>query len=274
MVRALAVHHGVFGRIALYRFCEPMVVHAHREAHLTFLVDGPESDMPVDGNHGPLTQETVVACSPWRPHAFQPGSPVEPSTFLVLYVSPIWFSDIDTEMNPGMKFGSHLFFRTQKIKGYVNKLVNLLFQEERSDLVEGYIYELARECFDESRRRSEQTATEVLAMAKVPDFRIRRSIEMMKEMVGQTLVIEEIAAASGVSRPHFFKLFKDYTGLTPNLYLNTLRVESALTQLCDVSRPISGISDKLGFSSQASFTRFFASNVGVTPSEYRQVTAV
>ncbi|MDJ1007461.1 MAG: AraC family transcriptional regulator [Paracoccaceae bacterium] len=251
-----------------------MVVHAHREAHLTFLVDGPESDMPVDGCHGPLTQETVVACSPWRPHAFQPGSPTEPSTFLVLYVSPIWFSDLDTEINLGMKFGSHLFYRTQKIKGYVTKLVNLLFVEERSDLVEGYIYELTRECFDESRRRVDEDGNVTLAMTPVPDFRIRRSIEMMKEMVGHTLVIEEIAAASGVSRPHFFKLFKDYTGLTPNLYLNTLRVEAALSRLCDQSQTIAGISDDLGFSSQASFTRFFSSNVGVTPSEYRHVTAV
>lgn len=273
MVRALAVHHGLFGRIAIYRFCDPMVVHAHREAHLTFLIDGPESEMPVAGRQGPLTQETVVACSPWQPHAFQPGSSVDPSTFLVLYVSPIWFSELDTDMNPRMQFGSHLFYRTQKITGYVKKLVNLLFLEERSDLVEGYIYELTRECFDESRGAPNSDSLS-LAIDRLPDYRVRRSIEIMRQKIGHTHVIEEIATASGLSRPHFFKLFKDYTGLTPNIYLNTLRVESALDQLRDTGRPIVGISDDLGFSSQASFSRFFASNVGVTPSEYRRVSAI
>jgi AraC-like DNA-binding protein len=273
MERALAVHHGIFGRIAVYRFCDPMLVHAHREAHLTFLVDGPESDMPVDNMPGPLQQDTVVACSPWRPHAFRPGSPIVPSMFLVLYVTPMWFSDLSRDVNAGMRFGSHLFFRTQKIKGYVKKLVNLLFLEDRSDLIEGYIYELTQECYDESWRRVGEADGIMSKPVRITDFRVRRSMQMMKEHVGNTLVIESIAKDSGLSRPHFFKLFRDQTGLTPNVYLNTLRVEEALSQLGELATPICDISDNLGFSSQASFTRFFSTHVGVTPREYRHVAA-
>ena len=272
MERAIAVHHGLFGRIAIYQLREPMVPHAHREAHLTFHLEGPDANMPVDGKSSPLSQDTVVACSPWRPHCFKPGSPSEPGLFLVLYVSPVWFGETAQDIKPGMRFGSHLFFRTQKIKGYVNKLANLLMIGDRSDLIEGYIYELTQECFDESWRRIGEAA-ESVALPRAPDFRVRRSIESMKDRVGETLVVEEIARDSGLSRPHFFKLFRDQTGLTPNVFLNTLRVEYALEKLSNVQAPIVGISDDLGFSSQASFTRFFTSHVGVSPREYRTVAA-
>ena len=272
MERAIAVHHGIFGRIAIYRFKDSMVPHAHREAHLSFHLEGPDGEMPVDGKPGPMNQDTVVACSPWRPHSFTPGSPEDPGMFLVLYVSPLWFGETAQEVRPGMRFGSHLFFRTQKIKGYVNKLANLLFIGDRSDLIEGYIYELTQECFDESWRRIGE-GEDLAGSQRAFDFRVRRSIESMKRRVGETLVIEEIAAESGLSRPHFFKLFRDQTGLTPNMYLNTLRVETALDRLSEVRVPIVHISDDLGFSSQASFTRFFTSHVGVSPREYRTVAA-
>jgi transcriptional regulator GlxA family with amidase domain len=36
-------------------------------------------------------------------------------------------------------------------------------------------------------------------------------------------------------------------------------------------KSVTDIGLELGFSSQASFTRFFATNVGIPPSEYRRV---
>ena len=87
------------------------------------------------------------------------------------------------------------------------------------------------------------------------------------------MILDGIARESGLSRPHFYKLFKQQTGLTPNLYLNTLRVESALTGLADQSKTVNSIAEHLGFSSQASFSRFFSSNVGLAPSHYRRVAS-
>jgi hypothetical protein len=41
MSTALAVCHGSFGRVTVYRLDKPMRTHAHREGHLTFLLSGP-----------------------------------------------------------------------------------------------------------------------------------------------------------------------------------------------------------------------------------------
>ena len=43
--------------------------------------------------------------------------------------------------------------------------------------------------------------------------------------------MDELAREVGLSRPHFFKLFKMQMGITPNLYLNTLRAEHAIEDL-------------------------------------------
>ncbi|MCF6233864.1 MAG: AraC family transcriptional regulator [Rhodobacteraceae bacterium] len=258
--------------MAIYSFCDPMVTHAHREGHLTFYVDGPVSHMTVRNDANLLNPETVVACSPWQPHSFQPGSPTENSMFLVLYIRPIWYSEIARNPRPGLQFGCNNLYRTAKIAGYANKLVNLMFLHEDTDLIDGYLYELTQECYDESWKQTDGPIG-LSASSVVSDFRVRRAIQLMNDGIGKTLILDGIAADSGLSRPHFYKMFKQQTGLTPNLYLNTLRVEKALTSLSDQTCTVSSISDKLGFSSQASFSRFFTSNVGLAPSHYRRVAS-
>ena len=41
MSTALAVCHGSFGRVTIYRLDKPMRTHAHREGHLTFHLGAP-----------------------------------------------------------------------------------------------------------------------------------------------------------------------------------------------------------------------------------------
>ena len=73
MSTALAVCHGAFGRVTVYRLDQPMRTHAHREGHLTYLLSGPPAIVTIcDVPH--LVDETAgVAINPWQPHSFQPG---------------------------------------------------------------------------------------------------------------------------------------------------------------------------------------------------------
>jgi AraC-like DNA-binding protein len=91
---------------------------------------------------------------------------------------------------------------------------------------------------------------------------------------GAEIELDSIARESGLSRPHFYRLFRTQTGVTPHLYLNTLMMEQALDALVATEAPIADIGFDLGFSSQSGFTRFFAANVGMAPTEYRRVAKV
>ena len=112
------------------------------------------------------------------------------------------------------------------------------------------------------------------AGAAVTDFRVRKSIKLMSESPGAEIELDSIARESGLSRPHFYRLFRSQTGVTPHLYLNTLIMEQALDALVATEAPITDIGFDLGFSSQSVFTRFFAAHVGLAPSEYRRAAKV
>ena len=139
---------------------------------------------------------------------------------------------------------------------------------------DGYLYELVRECFDQSWQWVDGDTDMRNDWVTVSDFRIRKSMQLMKERLGDELVLDTIARDSGLSRPHFYKLFRQNIGLTPNIYLNTLRMETSINRLTQTADPITSIGLDIGFSSQASFTRFFTSNSGIAPTEYRRATTL
>ena len=83
-------------------------------------------------------------------------------------------------------------------------------------------------------------------------------------------VPDEVARSVGLSRPHFFMLFKDQMNLTPNVYWNTLRMEEALRQIGNSEESLTCVACNLGFTAQANFTRFFRDHAGVPPTIYRE----
>jgi AraC-like DNA-binding protein len=58
-------------------------------------------------------------------------------------------------------------------------------------------------------------------------------------------------------------------GISYKTLIAELRQKEAAKQLSDMSLMIGDISDRLGFSSQGAFSRFFLLHFGMTPSEYR-----
>ena len=72
MSRAVAVCHGPFGRASIYDLDRPLVLHAHREAHLIFHIDGKRGLVRVDNRSVLVDPFMAVAINPWEPHNFQP----------------------------------------------------------------------------------------------------------------------------------------------------------------------------------------------------------
>ena len=102
------------------------------------------------------------------------------------------------------------------------------------------------------------------------DFRVLKAIELMKANVCERICFDDVARSVGLSRPHFFALFKEQTNLTPNVYWNTLRMQEALRQLQWSREPLTSVAWNLGFTTQGNFTRFFRDHAGVPPTLYRE----
>jgi AraC-like DNA-binding protein len=269
MSRAIAVFHGRFGRATLYQLNRPFNVHAHREGHLIFHVGGSDGQIDVDGKACPVASESVVAVSPWEPHNFVPSDLEVGALFLVFYVNCEWFA-------PGgakLCFGNPLIARTPGIDRQVRRAAAMICAGERLGELDGELRSLIDACYEESWRQVDGR-TERRALDGVTDFRVRRSIRLMEEAPGADIELDAVARESGLSRPHFYKLFRTQTGLTPNLFLNTILMERALDKLVSSEVPVAEIGFDLGFSSQSGFTKFFAANVGMAPTDYRRAVHI
>ena len=106
------------------------------------------------------------------------------------------------------------------------------------------------------------------------DFRVRKSLRILDDGLAQGIELDAVARDAGLSRPHFFKLFRENTGVTPALYANTMRIERALDRLMRSQASVTDIGFELGFSSQSHFTHFFSAHVGIAPTQYRTIARV
>ena len=269
MSTALAVRHGVFGRAALYKLNRHFLTHAHREAHLTFHVRGRPACITVSGEPVALDPGTGVAINPWQPHSYDPGDCDDWTVVLVLYIRPQWTADEGLPGRSGLRFGRTPLAVTAAVQAHVDRIVTLLAGDDASNRFEPHLRDLAWVCHEQSWHTA-AAAVDWDRQQLYRDYRIRNSIRLMRDRIGDECAIDLIARDAGLSRPHFYKLFRQHVGVTPNIYLNTLRMESAIERLTVTLDPVTSIGLDLGFASQASFTRFFATNVGVPPSDYRR----
>jgi AraC-like DNA-binding protein len=272
MSTAIAVYHGAFGRVTLYHLDKPMIKHVHREGHLCFWVSGAAATTIVDGTPCRMSPDTGAAINPWQIHNYMPESTGMGQHLLVLYIRESWFQGCGGSAVGGLRFGKPQIPMTPRIANLVAGIATLLTGGGKTDYLDGHLFDLTSESFVQSRMPG--PASDQRICSAVIDFRVRKSIRHMIDNVGDPLDLRHVARWSGISRPHFFKMFRDQTGVTPKLYWNTLRMERALIDLAETGKPITDIGLDLGFSSQSSFSRFFALNTGLSPTEYRRAAHV
>ena len=246
-------------------------MHAHREGHLVFYLGGPEASMTVNGAVCPISKSEGVAISPWEPHSFDPSPCGQTHFVLTLYIKPMWFLENSQSAEFSLGFGTPTIQMTPTIEMWIGRLTSILLDDQASERFDGFLFETTRQCFDQTWIDADTRPLLRNVQRKFNDFRVRRSLRLMQETYTEETPMDDLAREVGLSRPHFFKLFKMQMGITPNLYLNTLRAEHAIDELVSTRKSVTDIGLDLGFASQASFTRFFSSNVGIPPTDYRRV---
>ena len=281
MTRALNLYQGLFGRVCLVHSDSGLVTHAHPQCHVVIKACGADSVYRVRGNTHVLNENTMILVNAWKPHSKIQRAADGPSVVLALLIEPMWLSNRCPSLSasglPGF-FPSPCAVLPTHIRKLADQLISKTCEAGdaldrhthwESSLLElmmaiTHAFSVSYHQADCLRRRSWQTT----------DPRITRAIHFMKDHLGDSLASEDLARMHCLSRPHFFSLFKKCTALSPALYMNTLRMESAISSLADDGVSIGQLSDTLGFSEPHHFTRFFRHNVGIPPTEYRRTVTV
>ena len=102
------------------------------------------------------------------------------------------------------------------------------------------------------------------------DGRIFHLKELLLKKPQHHWTVEEMAQIVELSLPHFQKLFKAETGVTPIAYLRNLRLEKAREFLETKFYRLKQIGFEIGIPDASHFTRDFKKRYGVTPTEYRK----
>ena len=100
-------------------------------------------------------------------------------------------------------------------------------------------------------------------------FIVDVAIDYMRAHLNEPLSVGKLVTHIGYGRSRFFELFRANTGMTPNDYLQRLRLEAARGLLSETSRPVTEIAFEVGFNSSQYFSTVFLQYTGLTPSGFR-----
>ena len=273
---AIKIFQGAFGRVSLLDMSKPLVTHAHHHCHALIKVGGVDSSFLVKGRSQPLTEDSVVLINAWEPHAYEHTLGSGRCILLALYLETAWLSQVLRSLTVSRH---PQFFPTPcaALPPGARKLANalavqmLVSQDIPTDILEGKIFDLFMATAEHNSSLRDHSELFSSMQANTLDPRIRRAVDRMRDNLDYGGSFAEVAAESGLSRAHFFELFRRSTNLTPAVYANALRVEAAISRLCDPNTRIGDISYDIGFSAPGHFTRFFRQHLGITPGEYRRV---
>ncbi|WP_010271949.1 helix-turn-helix domain-containing protein [Paenibacillus senegalensis] len=98
-------------------------------------------------------------------------------------------------------------------------------------------------------------------------------LEYIRENFRNEIQIDELAATALQSRYHFIRSFKAMIGVTPYQYVLQLRMEEAKRLLKRSAQSVTEIGFSVGFSSVSQFQRAFVKMVGMTPTQYRNLSS-
>lgn len=100
--------------------------------------------------------------------------------------------------------------------------------------------------------------------------KLKRVIEFIEANLAESIGLDDLAQAAGLSANHFLRVFKLATGETPYHFLRARRLERARQLLADNAMPLAELALECGFANQAHFTAAFSREIGISPGRYRR----
>ncbi len=253
---------GDFGRATVNFISRPLVAHAHAQYQFLFKLGGSDCGFSIGTQECTLTSERAICLNPWIEHA-KDGNGDMPSLILSLAVETSW-------LRAGLRLAESspagIFPNAVLAAAITNHLV--AHDDGCMPILEDLVSALGRDFADPS------LTTSIAPSTRPVDFRIRKALEFIKRSPVPNPTVAQVAAQVGLSRSRFFEQFRRCMGISPQHYIDWVRMSHAIQLLGASDRPLADIADELGFEEHSHFTRFFSQHMGVPPSEFRRHSVV
>ncbi len=101
------------------------------------------------------------------------------------------------------------------------------------------------------------------------DPRIRKALEIVGERLADPLAVDDLARAVGLSRSRFSVLFAAETRVSPQAYIESMRMTRAAQLLTMSSWPVGQIAEEVGIPNAYYFSTRFRARFGMPPTAWR-----
>jgi AraC-like DNA-binding protein len=107
-------------------------------------------------------------------------------------------------------------------------------------------------------------------LAGLRDPHIGRALAEIHRNPARHWSLESLARAVAMSRSAFAEHFTKFVGTPPMQYLTSWRMQIAANQLLSTTDSVTAVANRIGYDSEAAFSRAFKKVVGAAPSEWRR----
>ncbi|MBL4930716.1 AraC family transcriptional regulator [Clostridium paridis] len=100
---------------------------------------------------------------------------------------------------------------------------------------------------------------------------LKEVLEYIDSHYSEKITLSELASMSNLSKHHFCRLFKRFTGKTFTDYINLLRINKAISLLKDKDLNINEVALCVGFNDSNYFSRIFKRYKNISPNKIRDL---
>ena len=102
------------------------------------------------------------------------------------------------------------------------------------------------------------------------NLQIVPAIEYVKAHYAEEIRIEDLADVCNISASHFRKIFQECMNMSPNDYVNAIRIYEAARILLKAHLSMEEIAYRVGYENVSTFTRNFKKIMDMTPYQWKK----
>ncbi|WP_058302987.1 helix-turn-helix domain-containing protein [Gorillibacterium timonense] len=99
--------------------------------------------------------------------------------------------------------------------------------------------------------------------------KIRLAVEYIESHYSRMISLDQLSERLGLSKYHLLRVFTETVGVSPNHYLNRVRIEAAMRLLRETDWSVERIAEQVGYSGGSYFIKVFRNLTGLTPGNFR-----
>jgi AraC-like DNA-binding protein len=180
--------------------------------------------------------------------------------------------------NPLLGSLPQVFKVSDQVDGPLGSYVQIALTESKRPRIgsESVLGRLSELMFVDVIRRYLETlpADRLDWLAGLRDPYIGRALAEIHREPARHWTLESLARQVAMSRSAFAEHFSRFVGTPPMQYLTNWRMQIAANHLLSTTDSVNAVANRVGYDSEAAFSRAFKKAVGVPPSEWRRQRAV